>query len=68
MWIIPGNKNANVFPLPVAEIPIISLPKRAMGQPWDWMGVAVNMNRTVIKNNGDQITEYRMTYVYQSLA
>lgn len=33
-----GNKNAKVFPDPVADMPIISLPNKAMGQPWDWIG------------------------------
>ncbi len=28
------------FPDPVAEMPIMSLPLRAMGQPWLWMGDA----------------------------
>jgi hypothetical protein len=29
-----GNKNANVFPDPVAEIPIMSRPNNAIGHPW----------------------------------
>ena len=40
MWIMPGSKKARVLPLPVAEMPIMSLPSSAMGQPWDWIGVA----------------------------
>jgi hypothetical protein len=34
MWIIAGKRNASVFPDPVAEIPIISLPNKAIGHPW----------------------------------
>lgn len=39
MWIMAGSKNARVFPDPVAEMPTMSLPSRAIGQPWLWMGV-----------------------------
>ena len=40
MWIIAGRRNAKVFPEPVLEMPTISLPRRAIGQPWDWIAVA----------------------------
>ncbi len=36
-----GNKKAKVFPEPVDEMPIISRPAKAMGQPCDWIGDAV---------------------------
>jgi hypothetical protein len=33
-----GNPKAIVFPDPVAAIPTMSRPDRAMGRHWDWMG------------------------------
>jgi hypothetical protein len=33
MWTIPGRRKANVFPDPVAEIPTISRPIKAIGHP-----------------------------------
>jgi len=39
MWIIAGSRKDRVLPEPVAEMPTMFLPSRAMGQPWDWMGV-----------------------------
>mmetsp|Transcript_44291 Transcript_44291/g.73469 ORF Transcript_44291/g.73469 Transcript_44291/m.73469 type:complete len:216 (-) Transcript_44291:442-1089(-) len=39
MWTIAGRRKANVLPDPVAEMPTMSLPSRAIGQPWLWMGV-----------------------------
>lgn len=33
MWIIAGRRNASVFPLPVALIPTMFFPLRAMGHP-----------------------------------
>lgn len=38
MWIMAGRRKARVLPDPVALMPIMSLPRRAMGQPWLWMG------------------------------
>lgn len=32
IWTIEGNKKANVFPLPVSEIPIKSCPLRTTGK------------------------------------
>jgi hypothetical protein len=57
MWIMPGSKKARVLPLPVAEIPIMSLPSSAMGHPWDWMGVAARQVKTRQYNT----TEYNIT-------
>ena len=38
-----GSRKANVFPEPVCARPIRSLPFKAIGHPWLWMGVgAVN--------------------------
>lgn len=39
MWIMAGSRKARVLPEPVAEMPTISRPSSAMGQPCDWMGV-----------------------------
>ena len=36
-----GSKKASVFPDPVAEMPIMSRPNKAMGHPWLWIGDAV---------------------------
>lgn len=41
MCIMAGRRKARVFPDPVAEMPIISRPSRAMGHPWLWMGDAL---------------------------
>jgi hypothetical protein len=38
MWIMPGSRNASVLPEPVREMPIMSRPRSAMGQPWAWIG------------------------------
>lgn len=35
MWIIAGSKKASVFPEPVAEMPTMSLPSSAIGQPYN---------------------------------
>ena len=42
MWIMPGRRKERVFPLPVVLMPTIFLPRRAMGHPWDWMGVGAS--------------------------
>lgn len=39
MWIMAGSRKARVLPEPVAEMPTMSRPSSAMGQPCDWMGV-----------------------------
>ena len=36
-----GSKKARVFPDPVALMPIMSRPNKAIGQPWLWIGDAV---------------------------
>ena len=36
-----GSKKASVFPDPVALMPIMSRPNKAIGQPWLWIGDAV---------------------------
>ena len=41
MWIMAGRRKASVLPEPVAEMPTMSRPRSAMGQPCDWMGVGV---------------------------
>mmetsp|Transcript_17986 Transcript_17986/g.59058 ORF Transcript_17986/g.59058 Transcript_17986/m.59058 type:complete len:316 (-) Transcript_17986:871-1818(-) len=38
-----GREKTRVFPEPVKAIPIISLPLRATGRPWTWMGVGRSM-------------------------
>jgi len=40
IWIMAGSKKASVLPLPVAEMPIMSRPRSAMGHPCDWIGDA----------------------------
>ena len=46
-----GNKKARVFPEPVDEMPIISRPAKAMGQPCDWIGDAVYMYMYMYKRD-----------------
>ena len=41
-WIIIGQTKAKVFPLPVLAIPTISLPEKAQGSAWAWIGVGVS--------------------------
>jgi hypothetical protein len=55
---------ARVFPDPVCAIPIISLPLRAIGQPWAWMAVGaekpcfLKLQHAQVKNTLTVTTEF----------